>query len=635
MLRLASIPAVLILLVIAALYWSGMGGSARADFAFINRGDIYTLDLNQMSYMQDFRLTYGIREGLFAPDGKTLRPVPAGAVSAETSPDGRVWTFKLRPEARWSNGDRVTAHDYAFSWRRLLEEPGEYTYLFYYVKNAENFEKSYTAGDPIDFNSVGIEVPDDLTFRVTLNDPVPYMLELVAFPPFYPRNERSMGAFRAFEDSAAMEAVADWLKKQGKDVKKLTHAELLTELPAFLERGNPPAQHRAAVEKMVRQQSIRHVFRPEYTRPPDVVTNGPFNLVKWEYKRRLVLKKSETYWDAANVKSGSIEMVVSENPLSQFLIYETGQVDWQSDVPGDLAAELKAKGRTDLRSSPAFGTAFLTFLCREKLPDDFGGGANPLADIRVRQALAMAIDKRVIVDTITRMGELPARTYLPPDGTLPDFRFLPGPYDTRTEPYTDVEMRKMLLESLTRAGPGLPYDVELARKLLAEAGYPNGAGFPQLPLMYNTDSAVRAKIVQVLKSQWREKLGITVHIQALEGKAYKERVSKKQYAIAAVAWYGDYPDMSTFTDKYLSTSLQNDSDWQNPTFDGLCLQATKEADDVKRVALLSKAEHLIDTEVPIVPLYHYVNVSLSRDSVRGVRPNPRNVTIFKDVYVEK
>src|SRR5438128_61745 len=121
MLRLLLIPLALIALLAGAMAWSGGSAQSRADFAFINRGDIYTLDLNQMSYMQDFRLTYGIREGLYAPDGTTLKPIPAGAVSHEVSPGGRVWTFHLRPEAKWSNGDPVTAHDYVFSWRRMLE----------------------------------------------------------------------------------------------------------------------------------------------------------------------------------------------------------------------------------------------------------------------------------------------------------------------------------------------------------------------------------------------------------------------------------------------------------------------------------------------------------------------------------
>jgi oligopeptide transport system substrate-binding protein len=583
MLRLLLIPIALLALLAGALAWSGGGGAqSRADFAFINRGDIYTLDLNQMSYMQDFRLTYGIREGLYAPDPKTLKPIPAGAVSHMVSDDGRVWTFKLRPEAKWSNGDPVTAHDYVFSWRRMLEEPGEYTYLFYYIKNAKEYEDSYTAGKPIPFESVGMKALDDHTFELTLVDPVPYLLELAAFPIFYPRNEKSMESFKL-----------------------------------VLPNG-------------------KYTYNNAYTRPPWVVTNGPFKLSNWDFNRRLILTKSDTYWDRANVKSDSIEMVVNDNPLSAFLQYETAQVDWQSDVPGDLAAQLYQNKRGDLRSSPAFATAFITFMCRPQTPPSAGSIKNPLADVRVRQALAMAIDKRVITKDVTRMGELIARTYLPPDGTL-DFRWLPGPYDKRRQaqqPYTYQELQRFLDDPTPDAGPGLPYNIKEAQRLLAEAGYPNGQGFPSLPMLYNSDSVPRRQIVQVLKNQWKQNLNIDVNIQTVEGKIYKQRVSQKDYVIGLAAWYGDYPDASTFTDKYLSTSLQNDSDWQNKSFDGLCFQATKEADMDKRIALLSRAENMIDTEVPVVPLYHYVNVSLSRDNVHGCEPNPRNVTIFKGVWVE-
>src|SRR5438552_7873913 len=195
MLRLLIIPLALIALLAGAMAWSGGGSVQRAEFAFINRGDIFTLDLNQMSYLQDFRLTYGIREGLYGVDPKTLRPISAVAKSYDLSNDKRVWTFHLRDNAKWNNGDPVTARDFIFSWRRMLEEPGEYTYLFYYVKNAHEYETSYTAGHQIPFETVGIKALDDLTFEVSLVDPVPYLLELVAFPPFYPRNEKSVESF--------------------------------------------------------------------------------------------------------------------------------------------------------------------------------------------------------------------------------------------------------------------------------------------------------------------------------------------------------------------------------------------------------------------------------------------------------
>lgn len=588
MTRLLLIPLAIIALLGGAIVWSGGAERRRADFSFINRGDIYTLDLNQMSYMQDFRLTYGIREGLYSPDPQTFRPVPAGAVTHELSEDKRVWTFHLRPEARWSNGDPVTAHDYVFSWRRMLEDPGEYTYLFYYIRNAEAYQKAYVSGKPFDVGALGVRAIDDHTLRVELDDPVTYLLELLAFPPFYPRPEMSMEPFK-------------------------------TEI-VDPETG-----------------ATRVVYDAAYTRPPHVVTNGAYLLKEWDYKVRLILEKSPTYWDRDSVHTERMEMIVNENGLSQFLQYESGVVDWLAEPTSrETAAELKKQGRTDLQTSPAFGTAFLTLLCRPNLPSSVGGGKNPLADVRVRQALAMTIDRKFITEHVTRLGELPARTYLPPDGTLPDFRWLPGPYSPpgKSPPsYTPEQLRDLLPDIKALPGPGLPYDIERARALLAEAGYPDGRGFPPLPILWNNDNPTRGKIVQVLKDQWKQALNITVESEQIEGKVFKERVSKKDYAIATVAWYGDYPDASTFTDKYLSTSLQNDSDWQNAAFDALCAQAKKEGDPAKRGVILSQAEHLIDTEVPIVPLYHYVNVSLSRPYVEGVKPNPRNMTIFKGVRV--
>src|SRR5436190_2616500 len=201
MARLLIIPLVLFVMLLGVMAWSGGGVERRADFAFINRGDIFTLDLNQMSYMQDFRLTYGIREGLYDLHPTTFRPIPAGAERYEQSEDKKTWTFHLRKASRWSNGDPVTARDYVFSWRRMLEEPGEYTYLFHYIKGAEAYEKAYGKGDPLELKTVGIEAVDDLTLKVTLTNPVPYLLELMAFPPFYPRHERSMSPFIVLADT--------------------------------------------------------------------------------------------------------------------------------------------------------------------------------------------------------------------------------------------------------------------------------------------------------------------------------------------------------------------------------------------------------------------------------------------------
>lgn len=530
---------------------SSPGGSRDGVFRFINRGDIITLDLNEMSYLQDFRVTYAMREGLYTLDPQTFKPIPSLAVDTQVSADKTTWTFKLRPDAKWSNGDPVTAHDFVFSWRYMLELPGEYTYLFYYIVNAEAYEQSYREQDGrVKPEDVGVRAIDDLTLEVTLSNPVPFFLDLVSFPPFYPRHQASMEPFKSTDS-----------------------------------RG-------------------RVSYRPEYVRPPAVVTNGPWMLTTWEPGRRLRFEPNPHYWDKANVKTPVIEMVVDNDPQSAFLRYDQGQVDWLADVNPDIAVNLRRTNRSDLRIVDAFGTAFLTLNCAQTIPEV--RGPNPLSDVRVRRALSMAIDRKLMVDSITRMGEKVAERYIPPG-------FFPG------------------IES--EAIPG--FDPEGARKLLAEAGFPDGRGFPSsMTILYNSENTTRAALAQFLKAQWRTHLGINVEIKGIELKSYRNEITSKNYSIGLVAWYGDYMDASTFTDKYLSTSQNNDSNWGPPEYDALLAKAAAEPDETVRNQLLSQAETMLNTELPIIPMYHYVNYTLWRDEVKGMAMNAKNLTMFKPVYID-
>ena len=549
------------LLVLATLFAASCDKGADAepaDFIFIDRADLNSLDLNQMSYMQDFRITYAFREGLFGLKPDTFEATPAGCERFKVSPDKRTYTFYLRKSCRWSNGDAVTAHDYVFSWLTMLRNPGSYAYLFYYINGAEAYQTAYLAAktpsdapDPAIFAATAV---DDYTLRVALVNPTPYLLDLLAFPPFYPRNERSMVPFL----------------------------------------NTDPATGRATYDE-------------KYTRPPAVVCNGPFNVTTWEFKRRLRLTKSDTYWDKGSVKLNSIELQINESALSQFLQYEAKAVDWLAECPADIAPELYAQKRPDFHRVTAFGTALLNLYCPQKFAPSVNGGAkNPLSDVRVRQALTMSVDKQFLVDQITRLGEQPATHYFPP-GTLPDFEVLPG----------------------------LPYDVPRAQELLAEAGYPNGNGFPRLPILFASSNSKRAKVVQAVKQQWKVALGIDIDIEGVEGKTFSQRMDDREFAIAPTGWYGDYADVSTFTDKYLSTSVNNNSAWLVPEYDALCAAAAREPDPAKRLTLLQKAEQMIDTQMPIIPLYHETNASMYRSNVHGVEANPRNLVIWKNVYVDR
>jgi oligopeptide transport system substrate-binding protein len=556
MLRLLSIPLALLILLAGAMAWSGSATTSRADFTFVIASDILTLDTNQMSYLQDMRLAYSIWEGLYVYDGMTLEPVPGVAKSVDISPDKRVYTFHFRDDSKWSNGDPVTTRDFVFAWRRMLESPGEYTYLHYYIKGAEPYLKAYAefVGDPKnkprpDFASVGIEAIDAKTLRVTLDNPVTFFLELMAFPPFMPLHEPSMKPF------AQVDPITGHTTYDGK-----------------------------------------------FTRP-GVVGNGPYRLTAWDFKRRVWLEKSETYWDRANVKTRSIEMLVVEDPLGEFMRYESGDVDWIPTVPSEMAPELRIKGRKDLRIFDGFGSVYINVMIRPKFND---GRDNPLADIRVRQALAMAIDKNPIVQNITRMGEKPATNYIPPD-IFPGFN----------------------------VDPGIAFNPKRARELLAEAGFSGRRELPGVTYMFRSGNPTAAATAQNIANQWKANLGLEVPLEQMESKIARQRINEKGYSLATGNWIGDYQDPSTFTDKYLSTSANNDSAWINKEFDSLCAAATKEADPQKRYRLLERANRLIDTELPVIPLYTISNQYLFRDNVHGINTSPRNMTMFKGVWVDR
>jgi oligopeptide transport system substrate-binding protein len=505
-----------------------------------------------MSWLHDIRLAYGLWEGLYTLDPKTLQLIPGTADKIDISDDQTVYTFHIRSTARWTSGDPVTPDNFIFAWRRMLEHPGDYTYLLFYIRGAQPYETAFTdptKAPPPDFGTVGIKSPDPHTLIVTLEHPVTFFPSLCAFPSFFPLNERSMQPF-------------------------------------------------AEVDPVTRQTSYNQLF----TRPPNLQTNGPYQLTEWSFKRRIRLRANPYYWDAANVKSKIIDQIYSDDPLSAYLQYDSGQIDWLSEVSGELAAELKSQGRKDLHVFPGFGTYFYSINCQPKFAD---GTTNPLADVRVRQALAMSIDKQPIVDTVTRMGESIATNYIPP-GIFPTF---PSP-------------------------AGQPFDIAQARKLLADAGYPDGKRFPALTLLINSEGQ-HSQIAQIIQRQWKLNLGLNFSLDSVEVKILGQRLHNKDYAIARASWYGDYEDPSTFTDKYLSGSDNNDSGWISPPYDALCHDAAYDKDATHRLKTLSQAESMLLKEVPIIPVYYYVNVYMFRDNVKGITMDARNMVMFNAVEVGK
>ena len=548
MLRLLAIPIFLLLLLAGAMILSGSAVEKKADFTYVDRSDVSTLDFPKLTYMQDIRVAYALWEGLYTLDPVNLDPVDGCAHPIEVSADKKVYTFHIRPEAKWSNGDALVAGDFVFAWKRMLDEQAQYAELFNYIEGAEDYEAAIAKGGKPDFAKVGIETDphDPLWLRVKLRNSTTFFPDLIAFAPFFPAHEKSM------------------------------------------------------MEKNPDTGELR--INPRYTRPPNLVSNGPYRLDKWDFKRRLRMVASDYYWDKPSVKSRVIDFLVIENPQNAFEAYDAGVVDWWIELPGDIGGELLRKKRPDLHIFTSFGTYFYSFNCRDKLPD---GTDNPLKKIAVRQALSMAVEKRFLVDNIMRMGQPTATDYIPP-----------GVFSGYVSP------------------KGLPYDPDRARKLLADAGYPNGAGLPVFKLNFNNEGQHK-EIAEYLQRQWKQNLNVATELDGKELASFRDQLSNKKYSISRASWYGDYNDPSTFTDKYLPGSGNNDSDWRNEKFAALCAEAARETDAVKRLRLFEQAETILLEEAPIMPLFHYVNSGMFRDNVKGLPMNPRNMVMLKSAEVRK
>jgi oligopeptide transport system substrate-binding protein len=151
--------------------------------------------------------------------------------------------------------------------------------------------------------------------------------------------------------------------------------------------------------------------------------------------------------------------------------------------------------------------------------------------------------------------------------------------------------------------------------------------------LFRSGNATSKMLAENIVRQWKQNLNLDIPLEQVELKIANQQIKQKNYSIAVSDWIGDYDDPSTFTDKYLSTSVNNDSGWTRPQYDTLVHAAATEPDPQKRLRLLEKAERMIDQQLPIIPLYHLTNQELFRRNVKGINTNPRNMTMFKAVEV--
>jgi len=529
-----------VLLPLFALLFAGCS-RRETEVAKGNRDGVFLCSIGSEPTDLDPQVVTGIGEAkvihaLFEPlvsfDPQTLKPVPALAESWDVSPDGLTYTFHLHAGAVWSNGEPLTAQDCVDSWRRMLTPSlaADYAYMFYLIRGAEDFNKGRTA----DFSTVGLAAPDAHTFVVTLVQPAPYFLQILLNSPWRPLNVRSIAA------------VGDAYR-----------------------RGTP------------------------WTRVGRIVTSGPFMLKEWSPQNRLVVEKSPTYWDKANVHLNSIIFYPTDNIDAEERAFRSGQLHVTYSLSLAKVPTYRRDQPASLRIDDYVDTYFFRFNTRNA----------PLNDARLRRALSLAIDRQLIADKVLQGGQHAAGTLVPPG--------MPG--YTSPAPVT--------------------HDLEAARRLLAEAGYPGGKGLPPIELLYNNSEILRL-VAEAIQEMWRRDLGIDVRLVNQEYKVVFANRRTGNYQILLGDWIGDYMDPTTFLDLFRGDAGNNHTGWSSKDYDALMNQAAATVDLAARAELLRRAEQLMLEAAPIAPIYFNTHVYLKAPSLKNWHPSPMDHIDYRHVSLE-
>jgi oligopeptide transport system substrate-binding protein len=334
--------------------------------------------------------------------------------------------------------------------------------------------------------------------------------------------------------------------------------------------------------------------------PTNFVTNGPFKLTQWSHNDKVVFVKNPTYWDKNTVKLSKITYFMVEDETTALSMFQSGQLDASSTVPQSELPKLVASG--DAKILPYLGTYYYMFNVTKK----------PFNDVRVRKALTLAINRAGITQSITKGGQIPALAYVPYG--IADA--LPG-----------SDFRKASQVSFYKDN-----DLTTAKALLAQAGYPNGKGFPSFTLLYNTSNAHKA-IAEAIQQMWKKNLGITCTLKSEEWGVYLDDRTNLNYSVARAGWIGDYMDPNTFLDMFVTNGGNNGTGWSNKSYDALIAKAKATTDPKARMATLHAAEKILMTDMPIIPIYYYTNPVLLKKTIKNFYQSTLGFVDWKNAYM--
>ena len=478
------------------------------------------------TYAYDFTPINAMIECLYRDDENDV-PQPAGAETVDISDDKLVYTFHLREDATWSNGDPVVATDYEFAWQQALnpEVASDYAYMLYFIHNAE----PYFNGE-VEWSEVGVKVIDDYTLEVTLDNPLPYATDLFAFPTLAPINQK-------------------FYEEVGAD-KYATDAEYFC-------------------------------------------CNGMYELTEWSHNSEIVFEKREEYWNADAVGPDEIVYKIITDSQAGLNSYLSREIDYTDLDSGEVVQQAEAAG-FEVGVKPARSSYYLIV----NTEDEFMSNQN------LRLALAYAIDKQALIDTVYQNDNQPMTSFTPP--AIYGAAGADGP-----------SFQEALLEERGEMYPGSG-DLEKAQEYLQAALEELGCTVDELNLSIDcADDSLRRNCATFLQEQWRQNLGIeNITVNSMQTKQVSANRQSGDYCMSLGGWSPDYNDAINFLDLWVTDGGNNDSFWSNEEYDNLIAQATAEADEEVRQQYLFDAEEILAAEMPVIPLYWQCqNYSYNSDKI--------------------
>lgn len=475
------------------------------------------------TYAYDFTPINAMIECLYRDDENDV-PQPAGAETVDISDDKLVYTFHLREDATWSNGDPVVATDYEFAWQQALnpEVASDYAYMLYFIHNAE----PYFNGE-VEWSEVGVKVIDDYTLEVTLDNPLPYATDLFAFPTLAPINQK-------------------FYEEVGAD-KYATDAEYFC-------------------------------------------CNGMYELTEWSHNSQIVFQKREDYWNADAVGPDEIVYKIITDSQAGLNSYLSREIDYTDLDSGEVVQQAEAAG-FEVGVKPARSSYYLIV----NTEDEFMSNQN------LRLALAYAVDKQALVDTVYQNDNQPMTSFTPPA--------IMGANESSFQEALVAERGEMY------PGNG---DLEKAQEYLQAALEELGCTAADLTLSIDcADDSLRRNCATFLQEQWRQNLGIeNITVNSMQTKQVSANRQSGDYCMSLGGWSPDYNDAINFLDLWVTDGGNNDSFWSNAEYDELIAQATAEADEEVRQQYLFDAEEILAAEMPVIPLYWQCqNYSYNKDKI--------------------